>query len=118
MPPNFNLQAAELNNLLAQLPAPFVIMGDFNAHSPLWGCSDTNQRGKVVERFLTKADANIMEATCVDIRMLNTSAIDLTLCDPVLAPELPWSVIEDDNGSDHFPTRLDITPPGDRNVGA
>jgi len=115
IPPNFNLQAAELDNLLAQLPAPFLIMGDFNAHSPLWGCSDTNQRGKAVEGFLTKADvhlANSMEATRVDIRTLNTSAIDLTLCDPVLAPELSWSVIEDDNGSDHFPIRLDITPPG------
>ena len=115
IPPDRALASRELELLLDQLPAPYVIMGDFNAHSPLWGNTDTNRRGNVVESFLTKTDvylANGVDATRVNPNTLSTSAIDLTLCDPVLAPELSWTVIEDDHGSDHFPVCLDITPPG------
>ncbi|KJV98875.1 hypothetical protein RAMDARK_1872 [Rickettsia amblyommatis str. Darkwater] len=30
-----NLQ--ELQGLVGQLPQPFLILGDFNAHHPMWG---------------------------------------------------------------------------------
>ena len=33
VPPNFQLQAQEITNVIGQLPAPFLIMGDFNAHN-------------------------------------------------------------------------------------
>ena len=66
IPPDLRLLAAELEGLLAQLPPPYIIMGDFNAHSPLWGNTNTNQRGNAVEAFITKTDvylANGLEPT-------------------------------------------------------
>ena len=54
LPPNYLLQQHELNNLIMQLPTPFVILGDFNAHSPFWGRPDTNHRGQIIEDFITE----------------------------------------------------------------
>ncbi|GFT64101.1 putative RNA-directed DNA polymerase from transposon X-element [Trichonephila clavipes] len=36
LPPNTVIHQHDLNNLVDQLPAPFVILGDFNGHSTLW----------------------------------------------------------------------------------
>jgi hypothetical protein len=41
-----------LDVLLQQLPEPFMVVGDYNAHSPLWGCSSTDVRGRIVEAIL------------------------------------------------------------------
>lgn len=46
LPPNKNIVQADLKKLCDQLPPPFIIMGDFNGHNPLWGSPDTNYRGK------------------------------------------------------------------------
>ncbi|GFX57760.1 RNA-directed DNA polymerase from mobile element jockey [Trichonephila clavipes] len=45
LPPNDVMPQVDLNQLVSQLPAPFILLGDFNGHSPLWGHDDTNSRG-------------------------------------------------------------------------
>ncbi|GFS74418.1 putative RNA-directed DNA polymerase from transposon X-element [Trichonephila clavipes] len=37
LPPNDVVPQVDLNRLVSQLPAPFLLLGDFNGHSPLWG---------------------------------------------------------------------------------
>ena len=37
LPPKDNIQQHDLNNLINQLPTPFNILDDFNAHNPVWG---------------------------------------------------------------------------------
>ncbi|GFV29843.1 putative RNA-directed DNA polymerase from transposon X-element [Trichonephila clavipes] len=44
LPPNDVVQQVDLNQLVSQLPAPFILLGDFNGHSPLWGHDNTNSR--------------------------------------------------------------------------
>ena len=39
IPPCFNVAQSDLDKLVNQLSAPFLFIGDFNAHSDLWGCS-------------------------------------------------------------------------------
>ena len=39
LPPNSDIIAQELDNLITQLPTPYMLLGDFNAHNKLWGCS-------------------------------------------------------------------------------
>ena len=34
----------ELNNLIEQLPKPFILMGDFNSYNIIWGSKTTNKR--------------------------------------------------------------------------
>ena len=43
-PPNDILFKNSLVSLIDQLPHPFILVGDFNGHSKVWGCSDTNDR--------------------------------------------------------------------------
>lgn len=52
IPPHEHITVRELEDLTAQLPEPFVLAGDFNAHSTLWGCDKTDQRGQLVEDFI------------------------------------------------------------------
>ncbi|GFX32475.1 hypothetical protein TNCV_2173931 [Trichonephila clavipes] len=53
LPPNAVIRQQDLNNLVDQLPAPFVIIGDFNGHSTLWGSVKTNPRSRQIEQVLS-----------------------------------------------------------------
>ena len=37
LPPNNEIDEQEIDNLITQLPSPHLLLGDFNAHSKLWG---------------------------------------------------------------------------------
>ena len=37
LPPSLDVNFSDLEHLIEKLPAPFVFVGDFNAHSPLLG---------------------------------------------------------------------------------
>ena len=51
IPPRFNVAQSDLDNLVNELPAPFLFIGDFNAHSDLWGCSSSNSLGNKVQHL-------------------------------------------------------------------
>ena len=51
IPPHFNVAQSDLDNLVNQLPALFLFIGDFNAHSDLWGCLSSNSLGNKVEHL-------------------------------------------------------------------
>ena len=99
------------NHLKNQLPSPFIIHGDLNAHCESWGNRDNNSRGRTLERFINNND---------DVAILNDgnptyispdgngSVIDLALCHPDLLLDLEFRVMDDLSGSDHFPTILDF----------
>ncbi|GFW36300.1 probable RNA-directed DNA polymerase from transposon X-element [Trichonephila clavipes] len=53
LPPNTVIHQHDLNNLVDQLPTPFIILGDFNGHSTLWGSTKTNPRGRQIEQVLS-----------------------------------------------------------------
>lgn len=111
IPPNGAFTLSMFLNLIQQLPKPFVLLGDFNAHHILWGSSAISQRGRLI------ADAMVCPNT--DLVCLNTgkntyfnisngtmSAIDLTLSSSGISTKIEWSVLDDLCGSDHFPVLL------------
>ena len=109
--PELNLDIKELHNLEKQLPKPFLILGDFNAHNPIWGSNSDPicRKGKTVEDFLTKTNLCILNdgsPTHIDIRSGKESAIDLTLCSSDIAADLQWSTIKDPHQSDHYPINI------------
>ncbi len=59
IPPSSNLQIAQLDDLVAQLPSPFILLGDFNGHSLQWGCKDSNDKGRLIEQFIANHDLSI-----------------------------------------------------------
>lgn len=96
----------KLDQLIPQLPAPIVLLGDFNAHSPLWGGNHRDQRGRAIEQILGKYNLIILNDgrhTRIDPRDGRSSAIDLSVVSDTIAPELTWSVDVDTRESDHYP---------------
>lgn len=115
LPPNDTLDKRELDELIRQLPKPFILMGDFNNHSEMWGNKDTNRRGKIIEELYI--DQNQL---CLYNNGANTylhpatgtlSAIDLTICDPSIYMNYHWRVHDETGGSDHFPIILEGQDP-------
>ena len=106
LPPGTSLSVTELRRLLQELPAPVLVVGDFNAHSSAWGCDDTNPRGRILENFIRDESLCILNTgqhTHFTVPSGRTSALDLSLASPQLAQIFTWSVHDDPLGSDHFP---------------
>ena len=106
LPPGTAFPVAELRRLLLELPAPVLIVGDFNAHGTAWGCDHTGPRGRVLESFICDESLCILntgQRTHFTVPSGQTSALDLTLSSPQLAHLFTWSVNDDPLGSDHFP---------------
>ena len=59
IPPNSSLSLTQLKHLADQLPTPFIIMGDFNGHNPLWGSKTTTDKGKKLEDFISQEGLGI-----------------------------------------------------------
>lgn len=96
----------KLNSLLDQLPLPVILLGDFNAHSDLWGSEQLDERGKAIEEVIGERGLIVLNtgaATRIDWAAGTMSAIDLSLASDSLARRMSWEVLEDCCGSDHFP---------------
>lgn len=109
IPPDYKLNSLEFQSLINQLPEPFILLGDFNAHNPLWGDPRCDARGRMIEKFLLNSGAcllNKKEPTFYSMTHNSYSAIDLAICSATLLPCLEWDVIKNLYGSDHFPICL------------
>ena len=73
LPPSLDINFSDLEHLIEQLPAPFVLVGDFNAQSPLWGDVRQDSRGKMIEKLLN--DYNLCLLNTVN---LHTDTTDIT----------------------------------------
>src|SRR6266516_5737769 len=104
--PNTNIDTADLDAVVSQLPSPILLLGDFNAHSPLWGCNALDDRGKICEDLINRHNLCILNSktpTHLHSATGSRTAIDLSICDHSLMLDLSWTVHDDLCGSDHFP---------------
>jgi len=111
--PNEDLTTNQLEDLCSQLPPPYILAGDFNARNILWGDSLNNRLGTTIETFSIESDLVILNTgspTHLHNPTNTYSAIDLTLCSPLLHLDLDWKVHDDLCGSDHFPITINIIP--------
>ena len=102
LPPSDVLSKNSLVNLIDQLPQPFMLVGDFNGHSKVWGCLDTNNRGEIIEDVIAENDLcllNEKQPTYLHPPTGNYYAIDLSLCHPNIYLDFDWSVCDDLHGS-------------------
>ena len=120
IPPDFdnNNLLQELNNLVQQFNHPYLLLGDFNAHSPAWWDGQTlSARGRITEDFLDThrlVTLNHNQPTYFHLGHNTKSAIDLSICSPCLATWFDWEIDTDIHDSDHFPIslRLTVSTPG------
>ena len=85
----------------------WLVLGDFNAHSPFWDNDSTSiTSNRFVENIVDSClyllnDGKITRIP--DISHHRASAIDLSFISPVLAPNCKWETHTDTLGSDHLP---------------
>lgn len=107
----FELKPDELTGLIAQLPEPKIILGDFNSHNYIWGSEKTDKRGKIIEKILNSRDLillNDLSPTYFSTANNKNSCIDLTLCSSRLATKIEWRALDELYGSDHYPIKIGI----------
>jgi hypothetical protein len=52
LPPNITVTNDELESIVRQLPSPFLLLGDFNAHNPMLGSTFTNNKAYITEKLI------------------------------------------------------------------
>ena len=114
LPPSLQIDIQKLDHLIDQLPKPFLLMGDFNSHHTLWGCTNTNDKGRTIEDFINTHDLvllNDKSSTYLHPATGSYSSLDLTICSPGIFVDLNWKVVDDLHGSDHFPIQVSEVGP-------
>ena len=110
LPPGEAVEKQELQNLINQLPKPFILLGDFNAHHPAW--FDTRRiddRGTMIVELIEENDIVLLDKdkpTMIWKVDKTFSHVDLTLCSSELMTVFQWDVNEEPLSSDHFPVFL------------
>lgn len=97
-----------LKLLIKLLPAPMIIVGDFNCHHSLWDQS-TNSYGILLADAIDEFNLCVLNDGSPTRRVSpsqNPSAVDLSICSPSLASSLIWSVSSLSYGSDHAPITI------------
>ena len=108
-----------LTKLLPNINEDFLLVGDFNAHNPIWNSNitenDTN--GSKIENFITNHNLCILNdgdiSTYYSKAHGTFSSIDLSICSANIVDRFEWNVLDDLYSSDHFPimiTTLEDTP--------
>ena len=115
IPPSYPLNTKDLDNIISQIPKPFIILGDFNAHNHLWGSSHITSRGRLIENFINHHNLNLLNdgsATYLHPATGTFTNIDLALCDPSLSIDFSnWKVHSSLCGSNHLDSILISSPP-------
>ena len=104
----------EINDLISQLPRPFLLLGDFNSRSQVWGDTVTNPRGNIIERVILNNEISILnnnDPTHYHIQTGTHSIIDLSFCSSQSMLDFTFNTIKDLHGSDHYPIALTLQRP-------
>lgn len=92
-----------------------ILCGDFNAHSPVWGHSERNNRGLIIEDCIGRHDIVLLNdgsPTHFNTSTGKFSPLDLTFVSPRLALRASWQSSLVNLGSDHslIHISVDIDP--------
>ena len=79
IPPNASLSLTQLKYLVDQLPTPFIIMGDFNGHNPLWGSKTTTDKGKNLKNLSPRKNYVSLTTVLIHIYILGMDLIQLLI---------------------------------------
>ena len=109
--PHSQITKRQLTDLISQLPPPYLLLGDMNARSRMWGDTTTNARGRIFEDILTENNISILndgQFTHYHSQTNSHSIIDLAFCSPDILDELTLAVSENLCDSDHYPIYITI----------
>lgn len=111
VPPSSNLTSTSLDAIFSNVKCPFIIGGDFNAHSTEWGCLNDSDKGeKIIDALERNNSAFLNDGSITRPRPmpLISSAIDLTITNSQNVLNCEWKVMNSTFGSDHLPISIKI----------
>lgn len=106
-PPHYQLHKHEFQSFIDELLKPYLVLGDLNAHSSLWGDSSTDARGRLNENFLFSTGTRLLnneETTFYSLTNNTYPSIDLSIISTSVFLDFNWEVVRNTYESDHFPT--------------
>lgn len=109
--PHIEIQKQEMTGLMRQLRHPYLLLGDMNAKSPIWGETTTNNRGKIIEQILLEEPISLMNdnsPTHFHIQTGTYSTIDLSICSSESILDFDYRVLDSRHDSDHYPICINI----------
>ena len=64
LPPIDRVTVIDLNNLISQLPQPFILCSDANSRHFLWGADKCDQRGNLFEQVVRRYALHVANNGC------------------------------------------------------
>ncbi|XP_064093170.1 uncharacterized protein LOC135205847 [Macrobrachium nipponense] len=110
LPPRYRFTLGNIQGLINQLP-PYLLLGDFNSHNPLWGGDFLDTEGRIIDDIVNNNELTLFNdgtMTYLNLFTGGSSAIDLSICSSSLYLDFNWSVDEFLHDSDHFPIHLKL----------
>ena len=109
--PHLPVQQGAIDQLISQLPHPFLLLGDMNARSPLWGSPEdvVDGRGRLFENVLLNYPVSVLNdgsPTHYHIQTNSFSTIDLSLCSSDCIDIFDYKVLDSRHDSDHYPIMI------------
>ena len=104
--PSVPVRGADLYLLFQQVPRPFIVLCDFNSHSPLWRSDRCDSRGRLFEKVFNCLNLCVLNdgsSTYCHPAIGTKSMLDLSMADPSLYLDLTWTVMDDLHRNDLFP---------------
>ena len=95
------LVMSDFDDIMGKTRSPVIWVGDFNAHSPLWGSDHRDHNGVIIEDFLDKYDLVVINdgrPTRYDILRNRCSHIDLSIASSNLSRIGEWDVMDKQSG--------------------
>ena len=117
--PNKNYNLDQLNYITNHIQQPLLLVGDFNAHHPLWdeNCIRPDNSGNKIEAFLQNNNFCCLNEEETETYFSKThgtlSSVDISICSTNIVDKFQWHVLDDLYTSDHFPiiiSYLDQSP--------
>lgn len=112
LPGSIQINKKDIIKITEQLPTPNIILGDLNGHNYLWHSKSINDRGRVIEDWLSENDTIVLlnngQPTHFSAASGNQSIIDLTFASANIATKIEWNALEDLHDSDHYPILISI----------
>ena len=109
LPPRHEITENALQNIIDQLPTPFMLLGDFNAHHTSWDQRLCDARGRLIHSCLS--NNNLLCLNTIIPTHISGSSVDLSLCSAELGSDVEWHVLPSVLSSDHYPILLTLTRP-------
>ena len=106
VPPSGTLNELAFDRMIKSFSSRYLVLGDFNGHSHLWGANQDNERGKVVEKLINSHNLILLNDsvhTRFNSYHQTSSLLDLSLCHPSVYMDVACEVLLDRLGSDHHP---------------